>query len=546
MLDSHQTIESIESNLTKMGRLVVAQLEASLECFHARDLMRAEEVIERDDVIDNLKLRIEEYCFDLATSGSLSASDVCLIRAMITVAINLERCGDAGAHIAKKLRAITRDGIETDVFDYAPVDDLALKALDESTRSFLDRNVDMAQLACSREPELDAQYVVLLRTLLSRMREEPQLIPYLMHCSSILKYLERVADYSLNIGEQAIFAVTGRRLKFAQYQQLDRLVGTSFGTKLQFRPYWDGISGAIVALIDSPDSIAVYKEGSRRKIQAEVEKLEVWQRIAPKNTLRVLGSVNVGDRQALLREFANGTVLADLFLSQAPWNEKAQATYRLLAAIQSIWDSTREPIPPKVDYIEQVRKRLDDVWTMHPGLRDLVKTEFSGSNEAVANWLTAANNGSKDLPENAIDLLLDAAQEKQSSVAPPFSVWLHGDFNANNIVVDPLTREPKFIDVHRSRQGDFLQDISVFLVSLERQKITDPKIQSDLARIAAQVTLFAETYARIHGDTQFEKRLALAFCRSYLTSCRVVLDEEVAQRLLQKGLNQLSQFLEEA
>ena len=64
---------------------------------------------------------------------------------------------------------------------------------------------------------------------------------------------------------------------------------------------------------------------------------------------------------------------------------------------------------------------------------------------------------------------LDVLQRREAALAPPFSVWVHGDLNANNVVYDSATRQVVFIDVHRSRYGDYAGDVGVLLTSTFRQ-----------------------------------------------------------------------------
>jgi hypothetical protein len=374
-----------------------------------------------------------------------------------------------------------------------------------------------------RESEFDARYVAYLGEVRRRMQAYPSEVPYLLHCLAVMKYLEKVADYVLNIGEQAIFLTTGRRLKFSQYQQLGQLMPESEPGELEFHPYWDGISGAVVAQVRGQGAPAIYKEGSRRKIEEEAQKLEAWSRIPGELTPRVLGSVTVKDREALLREFVDSPLLSELYVSPLPREAKLTATRRLLDALHVVWRYTLVAERPRIDYVEQIRRRLPEVYALHPQFQALV-------DEGIAVG-----------PRNVrIEELLVRAEALEPDLAPPVSVWLHGDFNANNVLYHEPTGQVKFIDVHRSRLGDYLQDISVFLLSMERRPGAAPALPDDFAAINELVEGFARRFAAEHGDTAFEPRLHLSLTRSCITSSRVVADPAHAERLLRRGLSLLS------
>ncbi len=510
-----------------MAGLAVHQLGQALSCFHALDLDRAEEVIERDDALDNFNLSIEGRCHALLSSGRFSGPEARIVRATTKVAANLERAGDAGTHIAKRVRIISRERAEPVEFAFPDVEAIALTAVTEATQSFLERDLELARRACLREPELDACYVTRLQELVALMQKDSAHVPYLIQCLSVLKYLEKVADYTLNIGEQAIFEITGRRLKFSQYLQLERLTEGAPSGAVDFQPYWDGISGALVARVGTTDAQTIYKEGSRRKIEEEATKLETWQRIAGDLTPRILGSVNVKDRQALLREYVEGTLLSDLYLSACPREQKLAATRRMLEAVEFVWRTTLIPSPARVDYVEQVRRRLQDAFILHPELESTAKTGFADGRQAAP-----------------LEELLEAAGGLQAQLAPPFSVWLHGDFNANNVIYNPETNQLKFIDVHRSQLGDYLQDIGVFLLSMTRRPDLPKAVEEDVEAVNAVVEDFARVFGWRRGDQGFEHRLRLSLARSCLTSVRVVIDPAMAGRLLRRGMLLLAEVVQ--
>ncbi len=517
----------LRSDLIKMGRLSVDQLERALQCFHAGDLALSEDVIERDDAIDNLNLSLEERCFDLATTGGLHSEEQRMVRATVKIALNLERIGDTGTHIAKRVRLLMRDQAKPVDFAFPDLEGGALRAVGEVMDAFADRNLERARQACLRESEFDASFVMYLGELRRRMQAYPSEVPYLLHCLAVMKYLEKVADYVLNIGEQTIFLITGRRLKFSQYQQLGQLVPESVPGELEFHPYWDGISGAVVAQIRGQTGPVIYKEGSRRKIEEEAERLKAWESIPGELTPRVLGSVTVKDREALLREFVDSPLLSELYLSAAHREAKRAATRKLLEALAVVWRHTLTPDRPKVDYVEQIQRRLPEVFALHPELRPVVDDGVPVGGETVS-----------------FEELLVRTEALQPDLAPPVSVWLHGDLNANNVLYNERLGQVKFIDVHRSRLGDYLQDISVFLLSMERRPGLTQNLLHDITSVNELVEAFARRFAAEHGDFAFERRFLLSLARSCITSGRVVTDPVRSEALLRRGMQQLASVTE--
>jgi len=115
------------------------------------------------------------------------------------------------------------------------------------------------------------------------------------------------------------------------------------------------------------------------------------------------------------------------------------------------------------------------------------------------------------------------------------SVLIHGDFNVDNVIYDEVDDRVRFIDLHRSRQMDYCQDISVFLVSSVRLQSFDPVFRQHVDWVVQTFYDWACGYAAEIGDTSFPLRLALGMARSYATSMRFVLDEALVREMFLKS-----------
>src|SRR5437899_1846651 len=99
------------------------------------------------------------------------------------------------------------------------------------------------------------------------------------------KFLERIGDSILNIGETTLFILTGERLKLHQYLHLEQVAGAvaphAEGT-LDFRQIWGGISGSRIGRVGLGEGEPlIWKEGDERKIDEELREMEEWNRIVP-------------------------------------------------------------------------------------------------------------------------------------------------------------------------------------------------------------------------------------------------------------------------
>ena len=523
-------VEGLRHDLVTMARVVHAQLATALDAFFARDVKLANKVIDKDDHVDNLLGWIEESCFTrIAASGDPSPG-LRDVRGAFRIATNLEKVGDYAVNIAEQAIHVSRFGTRPSPFDLAEAGRTALAALEEVQAAVVESSARKAKRACRFETRLDAQYREALDETFRRLGRGGEDPAFIITHLFVAKFLERLGDSILNIGETVLFMTTGERLKLHQYLHLEEMKGAlgheHDGSDVGFRQIRGGISGARVGRFSVDGKAAfIWKEGAEDKIEAEVREMKQWNRVSPGLVPDVVTHYQEDGRESFLGHFLDGVLLRDVYLTGS-WDEKARVTTRLLETVREVWLSTAHNEPPPVRYVRQIRDRLTEVYGFHPELATLRRTPtrvFGIEHASVAD-------------------LLRRVESLEAGLTPKLSVRIHGDFNTNNIMVNAATDRIHFIDVHRSGPGDYLQDIGVFLVSLVRNPLREPRLIADVERIEAIVTEFAAGFAARMGDTTFERRLMLSRARSFLTSVRVVTDEDFARVLYLRGIQLLERL----
>ncbi len=488
-----------------MARVVQSQLSGALRAFALKDRDLARKVRDKDDQVDNLLGFLEERCFlsighDAVEPTSLRARQ---IRGVFRVALNLEKVGDYAVNIAEQAMYASRFAPSPPPFELEKPAALATAALDEVIAAFSESNADRAKHACACEPELDAQYRDALAETFARLRQPGEDPAFVITHVFVAKFLERVGDSILNIGETTLFILTGERLKLHQYLHLEEMRAAlkgqpGDGGPLDFRQIWGGISGARVGRLSLGAGRAfIWKEGAEEKIEEELREMREWNRLVPGLVPDVRARHHEDGRESFLGDFLDGVLLRDVYLTR-PWTERVRVTYRLLETVRDIWVATSSrDVPVAPSYARQIRERLPDLYATHPPLAALRHD------------------------------------------APPVSVRIHGDFNTNNVIYNPAADRMHFIDVHRSGAGDYLQDVGVFVVSLIRTPLLEPTLLGEMQRLGELVGEFAEKFALLIGDEHFQPRLMLSRARSLVTSARLVTDLEFARGLYLKGIRLL-------
>ena len=178
--------------------------------------------------------------------------------------------------------------------------------------------------------------------------------------------------------------------------------------------------------------------------------------------------------------------------------------------LERVWTKTLKKQQTKAMYMEQLALRIGDVYRVHP--------DFLNSESRI---------GGLEVP--SFGEMLKAATQMEKKLEAPFSTFIHGDFNIDNIIYNAAGQRINFIDLHRSSNSDYVQDVSVFIVSNFRMPFFEPSVRKKLNWVINDFYDFASEFARKNNDTTFDARLAFGLIRSFLTSTRFEFNREFAK-----------------
>ncbi len=516
-------LEGIEENFRFMVLEVSKQVSSALLVVERPDPARTKRIESRDDYIDNLKSVIENACWTRIhelRDGNKRTLD--LVRAANIINSNLERIADHAVNIVSQVQYLgDPDFIRR--YDYRAAFVDVDQALGLVYPALTTQDVRLALRICRAEFSLDKRFKAAFETILADLRrgESPE---NAISCFNIFRYLERMGDALLNIGEAVILAALGEKLKIHQYQALKGSLEQG-GLEMplgagEFRSIWGSRSGCRIGRVQEeqgPRSKGVlFKEGNADKLAREKENIERWDRLAPGLPPKIQAFQTDGESASMLLEYLGGCHMQQVVLT-AGREIVENACFLVTQTVGGLWEQTRAPRPVAASFMAQMRARLDDVFRLYP------------------SFVT----GPKRLGREAVPSLaqlLAAATEAEEGLAAPFSVLLHGDFNLNNIVYDHTAQRIHFIDLHRSREGDYVQDTAVFLASNFRLPVFEPRLRQRLETVMSRFLEFARAFAAQQGDAAFEARLCFGLARALATSARFETNRGFAQELFLRGV----------
>jgi phosphate transport system protein len=204
-----QRLEGLEAKLLQMGQLVQSQLDRTLEALSSHDTVLANEVIVRDDAIDTAYREVEEEILRTLALQAPVAKDLRLVAGVLHINSHIERMGDLCVNMAKFVRIVK---------DYPPVPEiqttllemgsLAQKMVAAAMTCFARRDVELAERLPILDQPLDRLNSQIFLQI-ERAAEDDSTLEWASRMILVSRYLERLGDHSVDIGEQVVFIVTG-------------------------------------------------------------------------------------------------------------------------------------------------------------------------------------------------------------------------------------------------------------------------------------------------------------------------------------------------
>jgi phosphate uptake regulator len=478
-----------------------------------------EKIASKDDYIDNLKTTVENKCFSkIHSSKHPDTKEVNAIRSIHIMCLNLERIADYCVNIARQLHYLSEISF-IHQYDYRGMFSEIQKALAKITPVFAEADLSGALDICRAEYQLDKLYKDNFDWLMTELRQGHH-IENLITVIFIFRYLERIGDSLLNIGEALIFAIIGDRIKIRQFEALQKTLSESGfdGTlsDIDFTSIWGSRSGCRISKVGNKNPAGfkaqgIFKEGAIKKIKLEQENIRHWNDIFPGLAPKIFGYYEKEETASLLVEFLPGCTLDQIVLTEGDEIIR-NVLFIFEQTMNEIWETTRREGTFPTDYMRQLRSRTEAIRRVHPN--------FYRAEKRIE---------SLTIPSS--ETLITSCAEIEKQVPAPFTIFIHGDFNVNNIVYNHEEQKINYIDLYRSKPADYIQDASVFLVSNFRLPVFEPRLRERLNRMIQHFFEVFSHFARQHNDHTFNIRMALALARSFYTSTRFELNYSFAREM---------------
>ena len=204
-----QEARAINDDLLNMQKLVDQSILRSVDSLKRRDQTLAQQVIDEDVEINDLRFKIEEACLSLIATQQPAASDLRSVIAAMHMVVEMERMADHATGIAKTVIMMGDEPLLKPLVDIPKMAELARDMLRDSLQAYNARDAEKARQIAVRDDDMDGLYRAVFDELVKIMSKTPgsaSRATYLLWCAH---NLERIGDRATNIAERVIFVNTG-------------------------------------------------------------------------------------------------------------------------------------------------------------------------------------------------------------------------------------------------------------------------------------------------------------------------------------------------
>ena len=208
-------LKELRQNVIDMGVLTVRSVEDVLNALEMSDTALAERVIADDDEINNFDRKIEAQCMTLLALEQPMAKDLRMIATSLKMITDLERIGDFVVDIAEEVVTMAkpiRIPVSATKFNEL-VADVKLMVAD-SIETYATGNVQQARSFEARDDRIDFLFKNIVESMVNALAQgkcSTETVADVASLLFIIRYLERIADHAVNIGNRVCYMEEGDR-----------------------------------------------------------------------------------------------------------------------------------------------------------------------------------------------------------------------------------------------------------------------------------------------------------------------------------------------
>ena len=202
-----EQLRKLSGELIPMGNLCEEAMSLVMKALREKDENIAVGVHRVEQEIDQKERDIEALCMKLLLRQQPVAGDLRNISAALRMIADMERIGDQTADIADITKNLTDFQLEVhpSIFNMGKV---AAKMVNDSVNAYVRKDEKLAQQVIDMDNEVDNYFEKIRDELAEDIQQSRNKTEraYQLDLLMITKYLERIGDHAVNLGEWVLYS----------------------------------------------------------------------------------------------------------------------------------------------------------------------------------------------------------------------------------------------------------------------------------------------------------------------------------------------------
>ncbi len=207
------SLDKLRSRIIRMGSLVEEQVEFAIRAVLEDKREFASIVMERDDKVDKLDIKIDKQCQKIFALHQPVASDLRLLLVALRLNNELERTGDLAFNISRQMLGMKNAAALAERIGLEQLTQATFTMVKGALDSFVNNDPQLAYQIMRTDDQVDRLTKEFTDDLVQKMKKDADMIEEGVAMITIVRTLERMADQATNIAENVIFLVEAKLVR---------------------------------------------------------------------------------------------------------------------------------------------------------------------------------------------------------------------------------------------------------------------------------------------------------------------------------------------
>jgi len=208
-----QELASLRGLIADMAYRVDEQFADAIDALLCGDVELADRVVDRDDRIDALELRVDEQCERILALHAPVAVDLRMLIMAVKINTDFERIGDHCRNLSRNAKHLTDAQDLVTKTHLRKMADMSRTMVREAELAFLESDRLKARKVVARDLQVNRLHDETIDILVAHSTDHPEHAEAVAHLLTASKGLERISDHAKNIAQSIVFMIEGRDLR---------------------------------------------------------------------------------------------------------------------------------------------------------------------------------------------------------------------------------------------------------------------------------------------------------------------------------------------